>query len=344
MSIRGFQLGRFERAVYFVAVVVISTTHYLLAPILTTASVGLGAILAFERRLDLRRATLLVVTVILAWLGIPAVHYVATGKPAYATSSPHIFAAKLYTIGLVDRFAREHCPDPSLQLCSFRGPLAGDWNTYLWGGGLMNHLGGWNVAGPAEMELVHRIAREYPLQIVSGVIQEALKQTVHFSVAFLPPIADENTIDYSLKRRMPRDYLLFERSRQQKATLPLESAARASLVIYGLSFAVACAVLVSPSRLRRSTTDIGWRGTVLSIIVFALANDFVSGGIGEVNDRYGSRVMPLLVLAAAVAVARLSTFLPSGMVRPSKECRPQRTQRYLLRQKTLQPRGSRFGA
>lgn len=303
MAIRPSPLRPVERALHSTGVIIISTTHYALPPILTVASAGFACILALRKQLDLRRAALLPGTVLLAWLTTPVIHRLASGKTTYAASTPHNLAAKLYSLGLVERFAREHCPDPHLQLCSFKGPLVGELGNYVWGMALMNHLGGWDAAGPVEMELVRRIAREYPLQVVSGMIRDALRQTTRFSVAFLPPIADENTIDYTLKRRMPRDYALFSRSRQQKGTLPLEAVARASLFIYVMSFAIICVAFVSGLRRRMNLTDNEF-GVISSIVVFLLANDLTAGGIGEPTDRYGSRVMPLLVVAAAIAVAK----------------------------------------
>lgn len=308
--------------------VLVHTSHIFIAAFLVAACMALRAIALLLPQmavpmppLPAGRIGAIAAVVVAAVLAGVVVNHHAYGR---WTLSPggHVF--------LMDRFAADgtlklvldrHCAEHAFVACRLRGKLPIEPNAYLWGKEspfwnewqpLRGRLGlGMDDTRVAEElsrteheELIRLSLREDPLRhvvatVLAGAKQFFLIRTGNELLIHNPWTEVETAIGLYEPSALPR----FLASLQNHMELPIDFSNRLNAVFYGVcALAVAFVLWRDWTRLIRSRS-----GALLGFVLLAaLVNSLVCGGLSGPHDRYQSRLIWLL---AACCIALVMEWL-----------------------------------
>jgi hypothetical protein len=278
-------------------------SHILIAAALGAACLA-GALL---RRLDLRAvlkptgvAAALVAPLVIAVALLVASNEIVARKPVISESSPLFLLARLLGDGPARVYLAQACPTAKYLLCSQLGRLGDGGAT----GSISDHFL-WSADGAmaqvAQPGLVDEAARinkatimRYPLWTAGNALRNGLRQLVQFQVdpdvnSPPPPFLVDSVARLNLGK-------LYLRSPQAHGRFPVRAAS--ALIDLGLILSLALAAYVAVAR-RRDVDARVWQFAGFAV-AGVLANAMATGALSEVHDRYGNRVVWLLVLAASM--------------------------------------------
>ncbi|MEK7858356.1 MAG: hypothetical protein AAB320_04360 [Elusimicrobiota bacterium] len=263
------------------------------------AAVLLG-LLALDRRLraGLRLPAVLLLTALVAARMVSRALETDEYRPRYT----HVWLmARLIDSGLADRLLQERCAEKNYALCPHKGPpMRTGYSAYFWSSDSpLERIGGWEHSGAATWPVLIDAGRYFPIANFTSIAANGVRQ--FFSYATGDGLWGYEAVSFVsrvIHERYPRGAPAFDASRQQRGALLGEIAPLSKLhaLLAGLALALAALSLLPlpfapPSQVK---------GLLGYALVFCVVHALVCAGV-LVTDRFGARVVWLVVFAAGLA-------------------------------------------
>jgi hypothetical protein len=231
--------------------------------------------------------------------GIAAFNFAESGKVSLAAGSDAFLLGHLVDSGIAERMLDEHCPERGYLLCPYRRAFPMTADEFLWDDKL--DLDPWHHPAIIAKE-AHRLLEdslvEHPAMHVRVALSYSARQLVTFRTgegldADAVPLVEPRIAEFS-----PVDLPAYRSARQQANAIPVGALRRfhtpvgAAALLLGLAFLAVSRFpnLLSP-RLDPAVRFVSVLWTVLVI------NAVLAGNLSGVTDRYGSRLVWLMVFA-----------------------------------------------
>lgn len=229
-------------------------------------------------------------------------NYAVARHAIISESSPLFLLARLIGDGPAVAYLQQHCAQDHYLLCDHLdglravGPGESISDHFLWDpeGAVKT------IADPRLLAEAAKIdsgtIREYPMQMVGNVLRNGLRQLVHFQVDVDVNSEPAPFVVKSLREVGPGLVQPYLHSPQAHGLVPIGPARL--LIATGLALAFAAVAWVGVTK-RRAAGASAWAFVFIAAAGFS-ANALATGGLSEVHDRYGNRVVWILPLAALV--------------------------------------------
>lgn len=229
--------------------------------------------------------------------------------------SPHgatFLLARLQADGPAAAVIRARCPDAGWYLCAFADRLPMDSDDFLWRpdspvnrapDGTARFLGG-ALLSPEAGGIVRETLLSRPLDVAQAMAANTLRQMTmaqagdtlvadHLGAAVRPRIAEAFPA---------RELAAFEAALQPRGLLP--AAAAPFLLPHAPVLAIGAALALLAWGLAGWRRDLRRLGLVLGVLVGVTANAFATGALSKPHLRYEARILWLMPVVAALALAR----------------------------------------
>jgi hypothetical protein len=305
LAFRTQELRSFERAGLAAVIVLTIPTHMALLAL----CLGLIIVLLLLRRVA-PLARLLAIPpprVMAAGMAVaagivlcPLANFAVAGKFAFTPGGESFLFGRLLEDGIVQRYLKEHCPDPTLKLCAYADTLPNDADDWLWANDtLFYKLGGWQGLGEEERRIIGRTLVSYPGEHIATAIRAVFWQLVLFRTDVTTnPWHNAPTV-WVFERLTPDLLPRFRAARQQAEPFDLTPINFLHVPVAALAMAGLAAALVLRRRLQISPPAAALCATVLTVFVI---NAVICGIFSHPGDRYQSRLIPLAPLALVILV------------------------------------------
>jgi hypothetical protein len=229
-----------------------------------------------------------------------ATNFAFSGQVAWTPGGFGIAFGRMLQDGIVKRYLDEHCPNPRLKLCPYRGKLPATADEFLWNGGVFNELGRFDGLGEEMRFIVLQSLHEYPLVQFDTALAATAKQLGQFATGYGMHEQIEHT--YGIIRRfISKEVPAMQHARQQRGELSFDVINRIHVPIAFGSMLFLLGLFVRAIRSGRFD-DLGRLAAVVTVAI--LANAFACGALSGPHDRYGARMVWLAAFTAAIAVLR----------------------------------------
>ena len=230
----------------------------------------------------------------------------AFGRASLSESGSTYMLSRLIETGLARKYLDAHCANERYVLCDFRHVLdtTGGWYVFstrspfrrVWNRGVDYtdyHIGA-RAAHAEAMAVIIGTVREFPLQTLSQMAVATARQFVSFRTADgILDYVGRDWVEGPIAAHHPEGLGAFHSSLQSRGLLPLGAVRLSHLLV------VDAAVLVILFLLLRYGVRERWqRDFLLHLAAVLLLNAAILGILGGPYDRYQSRVVWLVVLAA----------------------------------------------
>lgn len=294
------------RAVDLLLLSVLVATHLSFIPIMLALSVAYGTAASLFRR-DIRPSSVLfgsIAPLAIAVALLFASNEAIARKAETSESSPLFLLARLIGDGPARDYLRTACPTKHYLLCA-ELPRLGDHGEnssisdyFLWDpNGAVKRLASPQLLTEA-IDIDRQTMVRYPAQVARNLIGNGLRQLAHFQV---DDDINAHPTDFMVKAvedvdgSLSKAYLKSPQARQQA---PL----RLARILIGAGMLLSFAVIGWVVLRRRSDLTIGSAGFLVIAVTGVAANALATGGLSEVHDRYGNRVIWVIPLAALVLI------------------------------------------
>jgi hypothetical protein len=244
-----------------------------------------------------------------------AVNLFGLGQPALSPYGSIILATRMFADGTALAYLQEACPTEHYRICDHREEIGPGGTIMLWNRPAMwDALGGHKAWNAEARRIVHGTIAHDPGGVLAAFLRNGLEQfgAVQTGESLKPWLKDDGPRPLIL-RFFPRELATFDQSRQQRGLLiedvkPFETL-HVAVAWLGLAGLLACMGIW-----RRDRAVLGLCAMVL---LAAVGNALLTGGLSEVQNRYAARIAwlfaftPSLVLAArlrAGSLRRLAAF------------------------------------
>ena len=227
-------------------------------------------------------------------------NFAIAGQLRFTPGGTSFLFGRLIQDGIVPRYLAEHCPDPSIRLCAYRGEIAKTADGWLWG----NDTPFWKLGGPEgnareERRIILQTLRLYPFEHIRTALRTTFEQFfMARTMTSLSPYDNHHTMATFAQLApdlMPR---LAAARQQREGALDLSAFNIVHLPIGFLAIALLPVVIVLGAR-RRLPQEAA--ALALTVLLALLANAAISGIFSNPVDRYQSRLVWLALLSLAVA-------------------------------------------
>ena len=303
--VRGDALQRWERIALVVLVAVSAATHSAtLAVLLALLAAGAIACLIDRTRVPLAGLGRGFVALALGTVMVFAANYLIVRQITWTPGGFALSFGRMLQDGIVDKYLDEHCPDPALQLCTYKSQLPQNADEWFWGSPLFDKLGRFRGLNDEMEKIAIDSVADYP----ALEAETALRATVRQLVDMHTGDGVVNTIWHTYG--IMKDYTpwvlpqMRAARQQQKDGISFKAINTIDWPIGLLSMALLPVIVVVGWR-RKGLTDIG--DLAFTAIGAIMANAIVCGAFANPHDRYGARVAWLssfVVLVALVALRR----------------------------------------
>ena len=244
-------------------------------------------------------------------LGIAATfgsNWIASGKVFLTPRTTQVLTlAVLVEKGLVQEFLAETCNDPTEKksiLCPYRDRIVSDANEFLWHNDFFHKIGGWEAMIVEAPWILDEILDRYPIEFLRTITELTLEQIVTFQTGegFRTMVG---FLDLEIRTYYPRENAAFMAARQQSySEIELSPMWRANVIhLPAMMTSLPLMVLTLVLAWRRRDR---WSLTIAGLVSLAyLGNAFICGAISNPADRYGNRIVWLVVLAVLVLLPQL---------------------------------------
>lgn len=274
--------------------VMVHSSHLLLA-----IGLAVGLQLAWRRaesRPGLRRVwRALAVAVAATLLG----NVLLGGKLVLARGSHAFLMGRLIEDGIMGIVLDERCDTSAYRLCAFRDELPMTAEEYLWApNNLLQRTGGWQGSQAESSRLIAAAVVTHPVRVAQGALASFLRQLVSFRTGDLEPPEPGSWVERVMAERFPAEVPRYRAARQHQGTLTLTGVA----TLHQWTAVAALVLLAVAALVGRTGT---WTAFAAYVAAALVLNAAVTGALSGVHDRYQSRLIWLVVLAALVAVLSL---------------------------------------
>jgi hypothetical protein len=294
---------RKPEAALLMAVVAVAMASHMSIVALVAALLALFSVLKIlGRRLGLARPGLgAPVAAAVAGIMLAVVSNLAiAGQFALTPGGSTFLFARLLQDGIVARYLDEHCPEPAIPLCAYRGELPASADDWLWGNSPLGALGGWEKFEPQGRRIIFKTIVSYPFMHLRTAAQAAAEQLVTLATGEGLGSKDNWHARRILQQYAPGTMTAFAASRQEHDAfdfstvnvvhVPVALAATAMLPLFIVLF-------------RRRNPQLS---LLAATVLFAImTNAAICGIFSNPNARYQSRISPLAALIALMVVLEL---------------------------------------
>lgn len=295
------RLARWERAAVWLLLALALATHLSHLPLyaaLLVAGFLWCAAARTEGSIDLRSLALRALTPLLAAAALlVGCNYVFTRKAVLSESSSLFYLARLAGDGTAQRYLARACPEKGYLLCAERSNLPEDADYFLWepAGAWTRHQNDPRFLAEASEIVRGTLRQEWPAQIAAS-LRNAAAQLAAFSTDLdlhrsegqvLPVVTLFGRPTLSAYRSTP----------QFHHQLPLELAGRLQVYVTVASLLLLLATVPWASAWNAGATALVWM-----VLCGVVLNAAVLGALSSVHDRYQSRVVWLVPLAAVAVL------------------------------------------
>jgi hypothetical protein len=220
------------------------------------------------------------------------------GQFAFTPGGPDFLLGRLVQDGIVSRYLERVCPDPTLRLCAYRHELPMSNDDWMWSPeSPFNKLGSWQEFTPEAQRIIVGTLRTDPGQHIVTAVRAALQQLVTLGTGEGVSPEDHQHAVWVLSEHAPNAMARFNAAGQQRDLFDFTAINWVQVPIALLATA-ALPLLVVLLRRRRPAVA----ALALTALLALLANAGICGIFSGPNARYQSRLAPIAVLAAMVAV------------------------------------------
>jgi hypothetical protein len=303
LAFRAQELRSFERAGLAAVIVLTIPTHMALLALclgLVVTLFLLQRIAPLARLLALPPPRVMAAGMAVA-AGIalcPLSNLAVTGKFAFTPGGESFLFGRLLEDGIVQRYLKEHCPDPTLKLCAYADTLPNEADDWLWANDtLFYKLGGWQDLAEEERRIIGRTLTLYPGQHLVSAIRATLWQLVMFRTDVTTnPWHNAPTV-WTFERLTPELLPRFRAARQQAEPFDLTPINLLHVPVAALAMAGMAAAILLRRRLQISPLTAALCATVLAAF---LINAAICGIFAHAADRYQNRLIPLAPLVLVI--------------------------------------------
>jgi hypothetical protein len=261
--------------------------------------------------IDKRKYMLVFFFILSAWLIVPSVNYLLTGRFVYSRVSNIFATSRLIQAGAFQEYVQDRCQHDSVfYLCKYKGKLQ-DYTKYyhfLWeeSSFLYDHpcrsKGKLQCWLERDMEfgiLVEDIysQRKYVKMLASDAIYASAMQLISFKIPDYHSFKEHEYPFQMAEKYLPSDNWFLQRARQNKSSLdfPLQNLIQFIVIL----LSAACIVYLISSKIRKHLNS---RMVLLgSMILFLLIGNAVFvGTVAGFSDRFQGRIIWLVPLYAIV--------------------------------------------
>lgn len=284
-------------------------SHLLIASILSIV-ITLGNFTFLKKRLSqsgftisLKRIVFGVAVACSGWVILPTVNLVISGEFYQSKSSHVFFLASMADKGILQRFLKENCNNPTYtncKLCEYKAEIPRDVAAFIWADGdssVFHKTGGW-----------HNSKQEYD-KIINATLTNPkyLSEHIYKSVAYgltqltqnkighgIGPYLEDSAPYFAIVKWYKMEYTMYLNSKQNKSGaealgLPVINLFNAVLLL--LSMFILLYIYFSPDKIHFNSYTI----LFLSIMIWGIIiNSMVTAGLSAPYGRYQARVTWLM--------------------------------------------------
>jgi hypothetical protein len=224
-----------------------------------------------------------------------------TGHLGWSRGGFALSFGRMLEDGIVKRYLDDHCPDPTLRLCTYKDLLPKDADDFLWGGGVFDKLGRFAGMDDEMRRIVLGALADYPGQQLKSALTETAKQLTMVDTGAGVVNWVWNTYE-TIETFVPAAVPAMKAARQQRTGISFTAVNLVQVPVAW--FAMALLPFIAGFALRRTGLhDIGEFAAAMALAI--LANAVVFGTLATAHNRYGARIVWIAGLVALIALVRL---------------------------------------
>lgn len=245
-----------------------------------------------------------------------AVNLFGLGIPAISPFGSIILAARMLADGTAMDYLRQACPERGYRICDHLGEIPSAATVFLWDRpALWDAIGGHRAWNAEAGQIVRGTIAQEPLGVLGALAANGAEQFAALrtgeSIRAWP---EEDGPRPLIARFYPAELGRFDRSRQERGLL-LADARRLERLHVAVAWLGIAGLLGCMLVWRRDRVVLGLCALVL---LAAVGNAILTGGLSEVQNRYAARLAWVLVLTPClVLAARLPEMLPGRAAGPA---------------------------
>ncbi len=301
LLLRDGTLSKRERIGLIVFAAVSAATHSATMAVLS----GLIIVAAIVRlvdsaRIQYRRLLHAIAALLLGTLITVMANALVVGRLTWAPGGYALSFGRMLQDGIVDKYLDDHCPDPSLHLCPYKGQLPHNADDFFWGGDLFTKLGRFDAMRGEMRRIALDSLADYPaLQLKSALTETATQLTmVETGAGVVKWVVDSY---YSIKNFVPAALPALQASRQEQTGIDFTAINRLQVPLAYLAMALLPLIALAALR-RQDFADIGELAATCALAL--IANAAVFGALATAHNRYGARMIWLAAFVVLLALAR----------------------------------------
>ena len=252
-------------------------------------------------------AALLAGPILLAIAASLTVNFEALGRFTLTPNSHFLPLGRLVADGPAVEYLKDSCREQPYALCAYLDELPMPEYIFLWKNDApISQAGGFDALNEEAREIVYGTLQAYPAEAAADALSNTYQQLIDFQIGFeLLPYDEMVGLHALMLRIFPGEMDAFMSSRQDAGTLPVQTTRLihgAALLISLLALGPLCYLGFVGARGLRSDAQQRWLGLVITTGSALLGNAFITGALSKIESRYTSRLVWLVVLAAALGV------------------------------------------
>jgi hypothetical protein len=286
----------------FVTSAVVHYTHLIVTVLLAAGFLAHGLI----RRRGYPRP--LLALTLASFAALFTVNLALAGSLFFSEGGHVFFVNRLAENGILHRLLTEHCPQNDYALCPYKDQIKTmGVDDYTWSEESPLHkIGGWVDSRDESRRVILDSVRYYPFEHARQAVYATGRQFVSFRTGYgMKSYADASfAVHQRIEKHYPREYDAFMNARQQDGTL---ERVVGSVGVFHLAVSWVSIVLVCVAYMwnwRSGPRPCRDNDLIAILLLFMVLNAFVCASLNTIVNRYQSRVVWLITLAAVIAASR----------------------------------------
>jgi len=227
-------------------------------------------------------------------------------KPVLSAMSPVFLLARSIEDGPARWVLDDQCPNPNWFLCTVRDKLTRTSNELLWAVDSpfqdWYRSKNWDAVTTEASRILHHVIHDYPIEQARAALHNFLLQLARFRTGDFEGDYTSPTkkVTRVIQLHFPNEAARFLSSAQVQGQLPLKWINAIHVWLACLSLTVSLFIAIRLWKRCQSFLTL-----FFTTLIGIAANAFLTGVLSEPIDRFGSRIIWLLLLTAGIGVGRL---------------------------------------
>ena len=315
LAFHGDGLRRWETIILIVVIAAAIASHMSILALALGVVVFLAMLRALATRINLPKPTFALPALAVATgvLLAPLSNFIVTKQFAFTPGGFNFVFSRLVQDGIVERYLADHCPDPTIRLCTYRAELPDTIDDWLWDEeSPIYMLGGVEHFEPEARRIVMESLTLYPEMNLKAALIAAINQFADVATGDGLTPWSWNT-QWAFERFAPAALDRYLASRQAQAPFNFTWANLVHIPVQALAIAM-LPVIILFGRARRIAAF------AALLFVTLIGNAVICGVLSNPHDRYQSQLAWLAPLIVTIAVLDWRSHGPaaSRMLLPRK--------------------------